>query len=70
MRNSAIQSGIDLAFVLLKRVEKEAIMEWDEVFALLTIGSTAPYAIEAAANWIRRARGEICHHKNGANAAH
>ena len=45
-------------------------MEWDEVFVLLTIGSTAPYAIEAAANWIRRARGEICHHKNGANAAH
>ncbi len=28
-------------------------MEWDEVFALLTVGATAPYAIELAANWIK-----------------
>lgn len=42
-------------------------MEWDEVFALLTVGSTAPYAIEVAACWIRRAW-HTDHHKNGANA--
>ena len=44
-------------------------MEWDEVFVLLTIGSTAPYAIEAAATWLRRTRADVWHHKNGANAA-
>ena len=44
-------------------------MEWDEVFALLSLGSTAPYAIEAAARWVRRTCGEVCHHKNGASAA-
>ena len=44
-------------------------MEWDEVIALLAIGSSAPYAIEAAAHWIRRACHETGHHRNGANAA-
>lgn len=42
-------------------------MEWDEVFALLTIGSTAPYAIEIAAEWIRNSW-HHGHHNPGANA--
>ncbi|SDH06609.1 hypothetical protein [Propionivibrio dicarboxylicus] len=42
-------------------------MEWDEVFALLTVGATAPYAIELATNWIRDTW-QVNHHNNGANA--
>jgi hypothetical protein len=42
-------------------------MEWDEVFVLLTIGSTAPYAVEAAAAWMKHMWRDG-HHNNGANA--
>ncbi len=42
-------------------------MEWDEVFVLLAIGSTAPYAIEATAAWMKTTW-RTSHHNNGANA--
>lgn len=28
-------------------------MDWDELLFLLTLGAIAPYATEAAVNWVR-----------------
>ena len=42
-------------------------MEWDEVYVLLAIGSTAPYAIEATAAWMKSAW-RTTHRSNGADA--
>ena len=32
---------------------QEAIMDWNELLALLTLGAVAPYVTAAAACWIR-----------------
>ncbi len=64
---SKIQAGIDIAFLSAWQYGKEHVMEWDEVFVLLAIGSTAPYAIEATAAWMKTTW-RTSHHNNGANA--
>jgi hypothetical protein len=32
----------------------EAIMDWDDMLALMTLGAVAPYLTVAAKDWMRR----------------
>ena len=41
-------------------------MEWDEAFALLTAGASAPYAIELAATWFKKSSWPVFHPHKGA----
>lgn len=34
--------------------KQEAIMDWDDLLALVTLGALAPYLATAAADWVRR----------------